>query len=99
MSDTLVGVSLILTVLQLRSGCSSSASASQPCIGGGRRTARSSSGSVGDSGGVMFLPGDVPPRTVSTLSNLSLFRLILAMCEFVMLSMGEPEFRRGRRDR
>ncbi len=46
----------------------------------------------------MFLPGDVPPRTVSTLSNLSLFRLIVAMCKLVSFSMGEPEFRRGQRD-
>jgi hypothetical protein len=57
-----------------------------------------SNGSVGNSGGVMFLPGDVTPRTVSTLSNLSLFRLIVAMCELVLFSMGEPEFRRGQRD-
>ncbi len=46
----------------------------------------------------MFLPGGVPPRTVSTLSNLSLFRLIVAMCKLVSFSMGELEFRRGRRD-
>ncbi len=46
----------------------------------------------------MILAGDVPPRTVSTLSNLSLCRLIVAMCELVSFSMREPEFRRGRRD-
>jgi hypothetical protein len=46
----------------------------------------------------MFLPGDIPPRTVSTLLNLSLFRLIVAMCKLVSFSMGEPEFRRGQRD-
>ncbi len=45
----------------------------------------------------MFLLGDDPPRVVSTLSNLSLFKLILAMCELVSLSMGEQEFPRGQR--
>jgi hypothetical protein len=45
----------------------------------------------------MFLLGDDPPRVVSTLSNLSLFKLILAMCELVLLSMGEQEFPWGRR--
>ncbi len=46
----------------------------------------------------MFLPGEAPPRVVSTLSNLSLFRLIVAMCELVLFSLGEPELRRGRRE-
>jgi hypothetical protein len=49
-------------------------------------------------GGVIFLlVGDLP-KTVSTLSNLSLFRLMAAICKLVSYSMGEPESRRGQRD-
>jgi hypothetical protein len=45
------------------------------------------------------LPGDALPRAESTLSNLSLFRFILAMWALVLLSLGEPEVLRGRRGR
>ncbi len=45
----------------------------------------------------MFLLGDAPPRAVSMLLNLSLFKLILAMCKLVLLSMGEQKFPRGQR--
>jgi hypothetical protein len=45
----------------------------------------------------MFLLGDDLPRVVSTVSNLSLFKLILAMCKLVLLSMGEQEFPWGQR--
>jgi hypothetical protein len=45
----------------------------------------------------MFLLGDDPPRVVGTLANLTLFKLILAMCKLVLLSMGEQEFPWGQR--
>ncbi len=45
----------------------------------------------------MFLLGDDPPRVLSTVPNLSLFKLILAMCKLVSLSMGEQELPRGQR--
>ncbi len=40
-----------------------------------------------------------PPSEVSTLSNLSLLKLMLAMYVLVLFSMGEREFPLGRRDR
>ncbi len=46
----------------------------------------------------MFLPGDDPPRAVKTLSNLSLFKLMLAICELVSFSTGEQGFSWGQRD-
>ena len=57
----------------------------------------SSSGPVGDSGGVTLLLRDVLPRAESTLTNLSLFRLIVAMCALVLFSLGEAVLW-GRRD-
>ncbi len=46
----------------------------------------------------MFLPGDDPPRAVKTLSNLSLFKLMLVICKLVLFSMGEQGFPRGQSD-
>jgi hypothetical protein len=40
-----------------------------------------------------------PPSEVSTSSNLSLFKLMLAMYVLVLFSMGEQEFPLGQRDR
>ncbi len=54
-------------------------------------------GSVCESGGVISLLGDAPPRVVSALANLSLFKLILAICMLVLLSKGGLEFPRGQR--
>ncbi len=56
-----------------------------------------STGSVSKSGEVIFLLGDVPPRVMSTVLNLSLFNLMLAMCELVLLSRGDFEFPWGQR--
>jgi hypothetical protein len=58
----------------------------------------SSSGPVGDSGGVTLLLRDALPRAESTLMNLSLFRLIVAMCALVSFSLGEAVLQ-GQRDR
>ncbi len=56
-----------------------------------------SAGSVGKWVGVISLLGDAPPRVVSTLVNLSLFKLMLAMCMLVLLSKGKLEFPQGQR--
>jgi hypothetical protein len=52
-----------------------------------------------ESGGASswVLEGD-PPSEVSTLSNMSLFKLMLVMYVLVLFSMGEWEFPLGRRD-
>jgi hypothetical protein len=47
----------------------------------------------------LFLLGEAPPKVVSTLSNLSLFRLIVVICKLVSFSLGEPELLQGRRGR
>ncbi len=57
----------------------------------------SSAGSAGESGGVISLLGDAPPRVISVLANLSLFKLMLAMCMLVLVSKGELELPWGRR--
>ena len=91
-----MGVLLIRTVLEGRSCGSSLEIFLQVGICGGRPMSLSA-GSVGESGGVISLLGDVPPRVVSMLANLSLFKLMLAMCMLVLLSKGELEFPRGQR--
>ncbi len=91
-----MGVSLIRMVLEGRPCGSSLEIFLQVGICGGGPMS-SSAGSVGKSGGVISLLGDAPPRVVSTLVNLSLFKLMLAMCVLVLLSKGELEFPRGRR--
>ncbi len=91
-----MGVLLIRTVLEGYSCGSSSEIFLQVGICGGRPMSLSA-GSVGKLGGVISLLGDAPPRVVSTLANLSLFKLMLAMCMLVLLSKGELEFHRGQR--
>ena len=60
---------------------------------GAAALSNSSSGPVGDSGGVTLLLRDALPRVESMLTNLSLFRLIVAMCALVSFSLGEAVLR------
>jgi hypothetical protein len=91
-----VGVLLIRMVLEGRFCGSSLEIFLQVGICGGGPMSLSA-GSVGESGGFISLLGDAPPRVVSVLANLSLFKLMLAMYVLVLLSKGELEFPRGRR--
>ena len=91
-----MGVLLIRTVLEGRS-CGSSLEIFLQVGICGRRPMSSSAGSVGKSGGDISLLGDAPPRVVSALANLSLFKLMLVMCVLVLLSKGELEFPWGQR--
>ena len=94
--DTM-GSSLIVTAEWHSWGLSWDGS-SRSGLGWGAALSNSSSRPIGDSGGVTLLLGDALPRAESTLTNMSLFRLIMAMCALVSFSLGEAVLR-GRRDR
>ncbi len=84
--DTM-GSSLIVTAEWRSWGLTWDGSSRSGLGWGAAALSNSSFGPVGDSRGVTLLPRDALPRDESTLTNLSLFRLIVAMCALVLFSL------------